>query len=177
MKKMDKAELIEALKELDRHIHKPMKLLVVGGGAMLLAHDCPLVTSDIDAVPFQSDWTLAELDQKVKEVATALKMSPDWLNSYFTSFSYVLPSDYNQRLISIYSGKLLEAFALSVEDLLILKCFAGRDKDVGHARYLMKRCKNLKFVEKHLELMLEKNMPKAQDALDFFYEIKDLAGK
>ncbi|MEK7791085.1 MAG: DUF6036 family nucleotidyltransferase [Deltaproteobacteria bacterium] len=177
MKALNKEDWIKALRALDKAIDRPLRLLVVGGGAMVLAHELPLATSDIDAIPFKSNWTLGELDDKVKEVAQKLKISPDWLNSYFSSFSYVLPKNYDQRLVAVYKGEKLQAFALGVEDLLILKCFAGRGKDVSHAKYLMKRCKNLSFVEKHLEEMIEKNIPKAFQALDFFDEIKDLFGK
>lgn len=171
---MDNAILRKAFKCLDDIIHRPLKIVIVGGGAMLLAHRMPLVTYDIDAAPFKSDWSLAELDQKVKQVAHLIKLHPDWLNPYFTSFSYVLPKDYDLRLILVYEGKKLKAYALGAEDLLILKCFAGRAKDVGHAKWLMKKLKNLSFIEMHLEKMLEQNIPKAQEALDFFDEIKSL---
>jgi len=177
MKKINKKEWMKALECLDTHLDRPMKLLIVGGGALLLAHDLPLATSDIDAVPFQSDWTLSQLDQKVKEVAEKLHLSPDWLNPYFMSFSYVLPKDYDERLIPIFKGKNMNAFALGVEDLLILKCFAGRERDIEHARFLIKKCKNLTLIEKHLESLLDQRVPKAQEALDFFDEIKELIGK
>ena len=93
------------------------------------------------------------------------------------SFSYVLPKDYDERLIPIFKGKNMNAFALGVEDLLILKCFAGRERDIGHARFLIKKCKNLTLIEKHLESLLDQRVPKAQEALDFFDEIKELIGK
>ena len=174
---MDKAAFSRALRKLDKKINRPLNLLVGGGGALVLGHQMPLSTLDIDAIPFRSDWTVGQLDKKVKEVARKLDIPPDWLNPHFVTFSYVLPGDYDKRLISIYKGKHLNAFALGAEDLLILKCFAGRAKDVGHARFLMKKCENIRFVEKHLEKMLEDRIPKAQDALDFFDEIKSSLGK
>lgn len=174
---MNKEEHLKALTRLESHLDRPLKLLVAGGGAMLLAHELPMATADIDAFPFQSDWTIAEVDKIAKRVASELNIRADWLNPYFSSFSYVIPKDYAKRLISVYKGKMLRVYALGAEDLLVLKCFAGREKDVSHARHLMKRCKKLRFVEKHLELMLEKNIPKAQEALDFFDEIKELIGK
>lgn len=177
VKVMKKKAFIETLVSLDGLISKPLKLLVAGGGAMILAHQYPLATYDMDAIPFQSDWTIGELDIVVKKVAELLNLSPDWLNPYFATFSYVLPKDYHKRLISIYEGKYLRAVALGAEDLLIMKCFAGRGKDVGHARYLLKKCKHIDFVEKHLEHLLEEGFPKAQETLDFFDEIKSQVGK
>ena len=166
-----------SFKELDALIDRPLKLLVAGGGALLLGHQMPLSTHDIDAVPIQSDWTIGQVDQKAKVVATKLGIDPQWLNPYFSSFSYVLPKDYINRLVLVYKGKYLEVLAMGVEDLLILKCFSGRAKDISHARFLIRKCKNLKFVEQHLEEMLKHNIPKAQEALDFFDDVKDSLGK
>lgn len=84
---IEKEEFLDALKLLDVYLDRPLKLLVAGGGALLLAHHLSIATSDIDAVPFQSDWSLGELDKIIKKIAKEKNLNPDWLNPYFVAFS------------------------------------------------------------------------------------------
>ena len=176
---LETQEFLEAFEILDKKLSQKVKLLVGGGAAMILAHHYPLATFDVDAIPFQTDLQLGELDNHVKQVAKENKLPPTWLNPYFANFTYVLPSDYHKRLIPIFSGKNLQVYGLDKIDLLILKCFAGREKDVGHSKALMKKIDSahLTFVEKHLEQLVKKNIPKSQEAIDFYYDIKDALGK
>jgi len=162
-----------ALQALDRRLKKPTKLLIGGGAAMLLAHRCPLSTMDIDGVIFQSALTQAELDPHVKAVAKELSIPPDWLNPYFNTFLYTLPADFRERLVPIYGGTHLSVLALSAEDLLILKCFAARPKDVPHARVLYRKARHPELVDDHLQRLVERNVPGAQEAWDFFAELED----
>lgn len=166
----------EALKGLDKEIKEPMKLLIGGGAAFILAHRIPLTTMDMDAIPFQSKMTIGELDPCVKKVAAKLQLPKDWLNHYFATFTYSLPKDYGERLVSVYQGKHLHALALGKEDLLIMKCFAGREKDRPHARALLKKGVRLPIVKEHLHYCLKENLPNAQKALDCFYELCDQLG-
>lgn len=68
------------------------------------------------------------------------------------------------------------ALALGLEDLLIMKCFAGREKDIPHARALLKKGLDTKLVSKHLHHCTEASLPKANEALDFFYDVCEQAG-
>ncbi len=136
---------------------------------MVLAHDFPLATADIDAVPRPID--LPALDSLVKTIARELELPPDWLNPYFSSFTHTLPNDYDTRLVPVFAGKKLQGLALGKEDMLIMKCFAHRQKDVGHARALIKKGTNLDFVENHIEKLRDSNVIGAQAALDFLDEL------
>ncbi|NUM88783.1 MAG: hypothetical protein HUU37_06245, partial [Bdellovibrionales bacterium] len=99
----------------------------------------------------------------------------DWLNPYFSTFSYVLPADYEKRLIGVFSGRNLTALALGKEDLLIMKCFAHRQKDVGHARKLIRAGADLEIVEGRIQSLIERRIPGAQEALDFLDEVSEEA--
>ncbi len=160
-----------ALGALDTRLKEPITLIIGGGGAMILAHGFPLATSDIDAIPRKIE--VAELDALVKEIALEMKLPSDWLNPYFSSFTHTLPPDYAERLIRVYDGKFLEGLALGKEEMLIMKCFAHRPKDVGHARALIKGGADLDFVEGHIEKLKEKGIPGAQAALDFLNELNE----
>lgn len=162
-----------ALSELDELLPTPVTLIMGGGGAMILAHHFPLGTTDIDAVP--KGMTIAEIDPYVKKVAAKLEIQADWLNPYFSTFAHVLPETYGQRLCEVFKGKSLTVQALSKEDMLIMKCFAGRRKDVGHAVALIKAKADLKIVEDRIQELQNKKIPKSKEALDFLDEVIDLA--
>jgi hypothetical protein len=164
-----------ALKRLDELLSQKTTLLMGGGGAMILAHGFPLATTDIDAVPLEME--IAALDPLVKHVAAEQSLSPDWLNPYFSTFAHTLPEDYRDRLIEAYAGDRLRVLALGKEEMLIMKCFAHRQKDVGHARALIRRGADLRKVEGHLQALATKRIPGADEALDFLDDVRDQEGK
>lgn len=170
MEKPLSAEIMKlALSALDKKISKKVTLIMGGGGAMILAHQYALATTDIDAIP--KGMEIQELDPFVKTIAIELNLPGDWLNPYFSTFSHTLPVDYSQRLIRVFEGKYLTVEALGKEEMLIMKCFAHREKDVGHARQLIKLGANLKLVESQIETLRAKKIPESQAALDFLDDI------
>ncbi len=171
MKDLNKKSMHAALKALDEISNQPFDLIVGGGGAMVMAYSFPLGTQDIDAYP--KGIELSELDQLVKTVSKRIGISPSWLNTYFVSFSYSLPNDYQSRLVSVFQGRCVHAFALGKEDLLIMKCFAHRPKDFSHAKALIKKGADVHFVEKHLENLKLKGIALADEAMDFLNEVVD----
>lgn len=169
--------MLKALQRLDELIptylnSNEVRLIMGGGGAMILAHGFKLGTSDIDAVPAKG-VEVSALDPLVKKIAEEQNLVSDWLNPYFSTFAHTLPSDYANRLISVFKGKQLEVLALGKEEMLIMKCFAHRQKDIGHARALIKKGTDIKAVEQHIESLLKNNIPGSQEALDFLDDVKD----
>lgn len=161
--------MIKALHRLDELIEEPVTLIMGGGGAMILAHGFPLGTTDIDAIPKGMD--VGALDVWVKRIASEQGIAPDWLNPYFSTFVHTLPSDYGTRLIEVFSGERLRVLALGKEEMLIMKCFAHRQKDVAHAKALIKKGADLKRVESQIESLRSKGIPGAQLALDFLDDV------
>lgn len=106
-------------------------------------------------------------------VARDLSLPGDWLNPHFETFLFTLPADYESRLKTVFTGEHLVVNALGPEDLLILKCFAGRDKDIPHARALVKKGANLNFVEKHIHHLMDKSILGAGAARDFLDDLLD----
>jgi hypothetical protein len=173
---LTKAGLERAFAALDAALPRPVTLVVGGGGAMLLAHGLPVSTSDVDAYPAAGGLTVEELDPYAKQVARELGLPPDWLNPYYSTFAHVLPTDYGSRLVEVFSGPRLAVRALGVEDLLVMKCFAGRAKDRGHARALLRRSPDLDIVSRRLEELSGKRVPGASAALDFYDDLLEEAG-
>jgi hypothetical protein len=170
---LDAPQLQRAFAALDRLVPRPVTLIVGGGTAMMLAYQLPVRTTDVDAYP--RDGNLEELRGAILEVARQQGLAKDWINPWFETFAYVLPADYGARLRPIFQGARLEVVALGVEDLLVMKCFAGREKDVSHARALLRRRPDLALVERRLQELADKGIKGAQDALDFYDDLTEAA--
>ena len=166
------SDMRSALKGLDTLLEKDVSLIIGGGGAMLLAHGFPLATTDIDAVP--KGISVEDLKPLIERVAREQGLPPDWLNAWFSGFTHVLPADFRTRTIQVYKGKCLIADALGREDLLLMKCFAHREKDVAHARALLKAGADVSFVQSAIENLSEKKIPGTSAALDFLDLVVDL---
>ena len=167
----NKKQTLIALRMLDSVSTKPFELIIAGGSAMVCSYKYPLATIDVDAVIRKA--SLDEVDKYIKKTAKKLLLSPDWLNMWVSSFTHYLPADYEQRLNMLFQGKKVTAKTFGKEEILILKCFAHRSKDVGHAKALIKQKADIEMVEKHINQLKEQNIPKAQKALDFLDDILD----
>jgi hypothetical protein len=167
-------KLRAAFAALDRLLEKPVTLVMGGGSAMTLAYRIPVRTTDVHAYPTEA--SLEEIIPAIRKVARQLHLSPDWINPHFEAFAHVLPGDYASRLRPVFTGAALKVMALGVEDLLVMKCFAGREKDVSHARALLKRNPDLAVVERRITELLERRLKGAQEALDFFDELSEATG-
>ncbi len=132
---------------------------------MLLAHSFPLSTTDIDAIP--QGLTSDELKPFIEQVAKDLGFPPDWLNPWFGSFTHVLPADFSDRLIEVFKGEKILALALGKDDLLIMKCFAHRKKDIAHARALVRAGANTEFVFSRIDELEAKRIPGTKEARAF----------
>jgi len=170
---MNAKKMNSALQALDGIITRSVRLIIGGGGAMVLAYHHPLATHDIDAFPAKGGMSLAELDVAAKQVAKMEQIASDWLNSHFVTFTHVLPPDYASRLRRVFEGERLVVDALGPEDLLIMKCFSGRDKDRPHAVRLMGLLSSRELVSGHLDVLMEKNVPGAERAADYFDDLCD----
>jgi enoyl-CoA hydratase/carnithine racemase len=174
-KALDRAGMRKALAALDKEIQAPTRLVIGGGAAMVLAYDHPLATHDVDAFTARGGLGIAELDAAAKRVARALDIEPDWLNSHFETYTGVLPEGYSTRLRRVYDGTQLSADALGPEDLLVMKCFAGRDKDRSHARKLIRLVADFDVIDAHLARLVERGYPGAQKAVDYLDDLRDEA--
>jgi hypothetical protein len=175
---LSKKIILNVLKELDHIVPEKVNLLI-GGGAALICQDIPITaTKDIDAIPFKSRLNINDLSPYILKISEKFNLPKDLINDYFYTFSYSLPDDYGNRLIEIYKGKKIAAYAISCIDLLIMKFMAHRDKDREHIVTIIKLTKpDLSFVEKHLIMLDEKGLKDATIALEFFDEIISVLGE
>jgi hypothetical protein len=175
---LSKKIIINVLKELDHLVPEKVNLLIAGG-ASLICQNIPITaTKDIDAIPFKSQLNTNDLAPYIIKISQKFGLTKDLINDYFYSFSYSLPDDYGDRLVVVYKGKKLIAYAISLIDLLIMKFMAHRDKDREHILAIIKLKKpDLSFVEKHLIVLENKGLKDAEKALEFYEEILDALGE
>ena len=144
---------------------------------MTLAYEHPLATQDVDAFAIRTGVPLASIAERARSVADALHIGFDWLNSHFETFAHVLPRDYATRLVPVFRGRHLQVDALGPEDLLVMKCFAGRDKDRPHARKLLRLARNPEIVDARIAELIDKRIPGAEAAADTFDDLRDEVGR
>jgi len=173
---LDRRLALRAFAAVDARLDADAHLVIGGGAAMAMAYHHPLSTEDVDAFTAKGGLGMADLDRVARAVALELGLAPDWLNSHFVTFTHVLPRDYGARLREIYRGDHLRVSALGPEDILVMKCFAGRDKDRGHARRLVEGGTDLDLVSAHLDALIERRVPGAQRAADWFDDLRDEVG-
>ena len=173
---LDPKLMLTALQRLDARMDQPARLVIGGGAAMTLAYGYPLATQDVDAFAARGGLRFGELDALARQVADELHIAPDWLNAHFETFTGVLPADYVTRLRTVYTGECLQVDALGPEDLLVMKCFAGRDKDRPHARKLIQLASDLSVVDQQLSHLAGKRYPGASKAADYFDDLRDEVG-
>ena len=165
--------MLQAFKKLDLRLDTHVRLIVGGGAALIVAYGIPISTADVDGIPDKSSMELVDFKKHVRSVGQELEIDQDWLNDYFSTFLFVLPSNYGDRLITVYEGKHLKVCALGKDDLLIMKCFAGREKDIPHAKALIKKGAHVKFVDDHISELMAKKIPGAQKASDLLGDLCD----
>ncbi len=174
---LDKKLALRALSLLDEKIVAArlpyVRITVGGGGALLLAHNFPGKTNDVDGIT--TNIKFEEIKGLAEAVGKELKIDHDWLNPYFSAFTFYLPSDAKNRLSVIYNGKGLIVEALGAEDILIMKLMAGRAKDRAHIKHLITGGADLSIVENRLQELKEGKTYSSQaaDALDLLDEEMD----
>ncbi|MCY4513012.1 MAG: DUF6036 family nucleotidyltransferase, partial [Bdellovibrionales bacterium] len=128
-KELNKKDVLKAIQALDTIADKAFEIIITGGSAMMYSYKFPLGTIDVDVIIRKAE--LNEVDKYIKKTAKKLNLAPNWMNMWVSSFAHYLPNDYEKRLNIIFKGKKIIAKTIGKEDILILKCFAHRGKDVG----------------------------------------------
>jgi hypothetical protein len=124
---LGRAELEERLRELDRAVGllypgQTFRLVLVGGGAMVLLGYLPRATADLDAldVPRELADLLSKYDINQRVVA------------YQHNFAYNL----EDRLVLLNLGtESVECYSASLEDVVASKLHSPRDVDAMDVRY------------------------------------------
>ena len=135
---MNRQELENTLRDLDRRLSAPCDVIVVGGAAMILWFGANRATRDIDVIPLRGGWT--EVRRGAEAVARDRGLPLDWIADAAKAFADVLPPDSSDRLIPLDLGLTqLRAFIPGLPDLVALKAVALREQDLEDLELLAPR--------------------------------------
>jgi hypothetical protein len=144
MADMYKQDLLQRLYDLDEDVslsYTPnirFRLIIVGGGALVLRNVIFRATSDIDVL---------QADRRLVELMEAYDINCR-VNAYENSFPY----NYEDRLEYVWSGKNVDYYTASLEDIVIAKLDpTARPEDLDDARAVVEYVdwEKLEYLAKH----------------------------
>jgi hypothetical protein len=92
------------------------RMIIVGGSALILRSIISRATSDIDVVM---------ADNRLVEIMTQYDMNGR-VNAYLGNF----PLNFEDRIVLVYSGKNIDYYTASLEDIVISKLCSSRPRDL-----------------------------------------------
>ncbi len=112
----------------------PVELVIVGGAAGLLTGQLsPAVTTgDVDAISVLPADQWHRVQEAAALVTTALGLPANWLNRDVGLHRLALPPDYRSRLVIVGEFGSLTVKAIGRLDLIAMKFYAHRQRDVEH---------------------------------------------
>jgi hypothetical protein len=93
-----------------------------------------------------------------------------WLNGSIQSYTYILPKDYKDRLVSLPPFGRVRARLLGRRDVILMKVYAMRARDVEDLRAIRPTVEELAFVREQIPSLGEKEPEKARDMVAFLDE-------
>jgi hypothetical protein len=79
-----------------------------------------------------------------------LDLPPGWLNGSIQSYADVLPPDYESRLTSLPAWGKLQVAVIHRKDVIVMKLFAGRPRDITDVIALKPSPDELEFARNQL---------------------------
>jgi hypothetical protein len=91
------------------------KVVIVGGGALILYDNIPRATEDIDVLG---------VDRNLLPILEAYD-----INCMAAAYINNFPYNYESRLVHFWTGRKIEFYTASLEDIIIAKLCSNRRKD------------------------------------------------
>ena len=119
---MYRDDMLDRMQRLDRRTYLEFKgdgrfqVVIVGGGMLVLRGYIARSTDDID---------ILDADSRLYDLMELFDMNGR-VNAYMNSFPY----HYENRIDLIWAGKKIDYYTASLEDIVISKLCAGRDRDI-----------------------------------------------
>ena len=146
--KFGQAELRQAFAALGERLHDRTEIVLGGAGALILTGDLQRATSDCDVL--HSDPDIGQLQEDIRAVAHRLGLPSGWLNGSMQTYLDILPPDYRTRLRSLSMPGKLQVFVLHRQDVIVMKLFAGRPRDIADVQSLHPTLNELTFAKGQL---------------------------
>lgn len=167
-RKMARSTLWNGLSALGRRAPRPISIVLGGSAALILNNDLPRPTDDGDVVT--SEPGIGELQSLIREIADSEGLPPGWLNGSIQSYAYVLPADYTSRLVSLPPFDRLRVRLLSRRDVVLMKVYGMRPRDIEDLVSIHPTADELAFVRAQLPRIGAKEADKAREMAAFLYE-------
>jgi hypothetical protein len=135
---------------------------------LILSSDLPRPTDDGDVVT--SEPGLGELQALIREIADSEGLPPGWLNGSIQSYTYVLPKDYRDRLVALPAFGRLRVRLLGRQDVILMKVYAMRARDIEDLRAIGPTAEELVFVREQIPRIADKEPNKGRDMAVFLDE-------
>ncbi len=145
---LDKRRLVEAFAALGALLHSSTQILIGGAGALVLRGELTRATTDCGVLRSQPD--MGRLQNDIRAVADRCGLVPGWLNGSAQTYADILPPDYESRLHSLPPFGRLQVMVLHRQDVLVMKLFAGRPRDLADIAVLTPTPTELEFARGEL---------------------------
>jgi hypothetical protein len=157
---LTKQDFVQALQALGHRVRGRTEVILGGAGALVLTGQLDRVTDDGDVL--QSHPDLGQLQEDIRAVAEMLDLPSGWLNGSIQSYVDVLPPDYKSRLTSLPAWGKLQVAVIHRKDVIVMKLFAGRPRDITDVITLTPTPDELAFVRTQLPRLVHIDGIRAQ---------------
>lgn len=148
---MDANALRTALTSFSKTVREPVELVLGGSAALVLVGHLHRQTADSDVVASNPD--LGRLQNAIRSVEESDQLPPGWLNGSIQSYTHVLPPDYRQRCLPFppfVAPHPMRVLLVSRRDILVMKFYAQRARDIDDIEQLIPTASELAFVAAQL---------------------------
>jgi hypothetical protein len=168
--RMTRETLWTALAALGRRARQPISLVLGGSAALILDNELRRPTGDGDVVT--SEPGLGDLQELIRDVAEHEQLPSGWLNGSIQSYTYILPRDYRDRLVTLPPFGRLTVSLLSRRDVVLMKVYGQRPRDVQDLHAINPTPQELAFVRAQLPRIAAKEKERAEAMREFLDEWK-----
>jgi hypothetical protein len=146
--KMTSAALWAALTRLGSTLREPASLTLGGSAALLLTGMLDRLTDDGDVVESSVDF--GRLLDAVRTVEVVEQTPSGWLNTSIQAYTHVLPDDFRTRLVRLPLLQQLDVSVLGRSDVILMKVYAHRPRDLQDLLAVTPTPEELAFVEQSM---------------------------
>ena len=146
---LDGDRLKDAFAALGERLRKPTRVLIGGAGALILRGELSRATTDCDVLHAHPD--MGQLQSDIRTVAESCGLPSGWLNGSAQTYAEILPPDYESRLHSLPRFGRLQVMVLHRQDVLVMKLYAGRPRDLADIAALAPTDTELQFARNQLK--------------------------
>lgn len=179
---MHRQDILRNLSELGVRlvVEDAIEVLLVGGAAGLLLGELPRsrVTQDCDIIRCDPSEAREALLWAAADVAKVRGLPEGWLNCDVMQLD-ILPDGWQSRRAHIGDFGPLQVYALSRQDLIATKFYAGHPRDVEDIMAMSPDGMELAFVRQYLNMLRvpsrQADLDQVARALKLVAAIKDIA--